>query len=215
MTKIYEFIIRAMIICFLVTALFSRAHGRELTVYVGPQSVTVEEMIYVSVETAAPKTDVALSYIADGERKMLIGTTRHGLVSFDVPAQKQTGLMRFAAKTETARFYETLVTVLAGPPQPFTITTTKSLQSGFVDISSDVIVDKYRNAISELSAVSIEWIDAGGLRARQTAQLAQGRIALTTPCPLEFTAPIKIRGAVHSVQFTSADLSSLCALKAE
>ena len=215
MTTLYKFIIRAALICFLVTTLCSRAKASQLTIYAGPQSVSAQEMIYVSVETAALEVDVKLSYITDGKPQTLTGITQHGLVSFDVPAQKLTGVMRFLAQSENSTSNEALVTVIAGPPLPFSMTTTKSQQSGSVDIGSDVIADKYGNVISSLSLSSIDWIDAGGMIASQSAQLIQGRIALTTQCPTKFTSPVKIRAKIHSATFTSADVSDLCRLEKE
>ena len=206
MKYLYNLIIRIAIICFVASLFFSRAHAGSLIVYAGPQSVSPQEIIYVTIEAAALETDIELSYITDGQQKMLTGTTAHGLISFDVPAQTQTGHMSFTAKARHAESNTALVTVLSGPPEPFNMTVQQSDQIGFIDIASDMVTDKYDNIISNVSLVSIDWVDANGLIARHSTQVFQGKIALTIQCPSEFIAPLKLNAA----SATSADLSELC-----
>ena len=210
MKHLYKLIIRIAIICFVVSLLFSRAHAESLIVYAGPQSVSPQEIIYVTIETAALEADVELSYIADGHRKTLTGITTHGLISFDVPAQTQTGHMSFTAKARHTESNTALVIVLSGAAETFKMTAKQSDQTGFVDISSDMVTDKYDNIISNLSLVSIDWSDANGLLARHSTQLSQGKIALTTQCPSKFIAPLRLTASINAVSTASPDLSELC-----
>ena len=189
-----------------------QAHGAptSLTVYAGPQSVSPRQIINVTVEASGVEANVELSYISDGTLRNLTATTRHGLVSFDIPAQDMTGRMSFTAKTGDTLSTPALVTVLAGPPQPFMVQLQEGGETASIDIISDVITDKFKNPLSDLSLVSIDWIDQSGLKASQDTQLKQGRITFTTQCPSMFYSPIKLRASINSVQFTSADVSSLC-----
>lgn len=187
-----------------------------LTVYAGPQSVSPREVIHVTVEYADESGSsmndktVELSYISDGILKTVSGIPKLGLISFDVPAQDMTGLMIFSAKAADVTSNEALVTVVAGPPLPFKITAQPNQEPETLKLTSDMITDSHGNPIADLSLVSMEWIDFNGLKARQTVQLLNGRIALTANCPTNFTSPLRVRAAVNAIESVSKDVSADC-----
>lgn len=187
-----------------------------LTVYAGPQSVSPREVIHVTVEvtdkSGSSMNDkaVELSYISDGILKTVSGTPELGLISFGVRAQDMTGLMAFSAKAADVTSNEALVTVVAGPPLHFKITAQTNQEPETLKLTSDVITDSHGNPISDLSLVSMEWIDFNGLKARQTVQLLNGRIAFTAKCPTTFTSPLKVRAIVDTIESVSKDVTSDC-----
>jgi len=187
-----------------------------LTVYAGPQSVSPREVIHVTVEVTDKSGSsindkaVELSYISDGILKTVSGTPELGLISFGVRAQDMTGLMAFSAKAADVTSNEALVTVVAGPPLPFKITAQPNQEPETLKLTSDVITDSHGNPISDLSLVSMEWIDFNGLKARQTVQLLNGRIAFTAKCPTTFTSPLNIRAIVDAIESVSKDVTSDC-----
>jgi len=187
-----------------------------LIVYVGPQSVSPREIIHVTVEVSDRRKNnihdgkINLSYVSDGSIKTLSGTPRHGLVSFEVPAQDTAGLMKFSANTQGERSKDALVTVTAAQPQAFSLEIEAGEHAETLKLTSDVITDYYGNPVSDLSLVTIDWIEEKGLGGRQSVQLFKGRIILTTPCPDNFTTPLKIRAAVNTIDYISNDVSFYC-----
>lgn len=187
-----------------------------LIVYAGPQSVSPRETIHVTVEytnidgSNMNEGNVELFYVSDGTLKTLSGTPKLGLISFDVSAQDMVGLMAFSAKAAGVVSKEAPVTVVAGPSQSFKITAQPSKKIETLVLTSNVITDSYGNPISDLSLVSIEWIDFNGLTARQNIQLLNGRIVLTAKCPAIFTSPLIIRASVNTIEAVSKDVSADC-----
>lgn len=203
----------------LVNLIPLKAHAdtaTSLTVYAGPQSVSPQEVIHVTVEITDKSGSslhdkvVELSYISDGILKTVSGMPKLGLISFAVLAQDITGLMVFSAQAADITSNEALVTVVAGPPLPFKITAQPNQESDTLKLTSDVITDSHGNPISALSLVSMEWIDFNGLKARQTIQLQNGRITFTSKCPTDFTSPLKVRATVDVIESVSKDVSADC-----
>lgn len=190
-----------------------------VTVYAGPQSVSPGEPINVTVEAtdrsgaSLNKLPVTLSYKADGTIRTLTGRLEKGLVSFDVPAQTTAGHMTFSATVSGAYSNEAIVAVVAGRPQALYLTVKSGDAAQSVTLSSKVITDEFGNPISDLSPVIIDWIDQSGLKSRQTVQLLNGRVLLTTQCPVSFEGTLNIRAALGALQFTSPKLNALCKLE--
>jgi hypothetical protein len=189
-----------------------------VTVYAGPQSVSPGNPIFVTVEAtdhsgaSLNKMPVTLSYKADGTIKTLTGRLERGLVSFDVPAQTTAGHMTFSATVSDAYSNDAIVAVIAGRPQKLYLTAKSGDTAQSVTLSSEVISDEFGNPISDLSPVIIEWIDQSGLKGRQTVQLSNGRVLLTTQCPVNFEGTLSIRATLGALQFNSPKLNALCVL---
>jgi len=207
--------------CLLASLVVPKVHAetvRGVVVYAGPQSVSPRETIHVTVEITDTSGNnindgnVNLSYMRDGVAKTLSGTPRHGLVSFDVLAQDTVGLMKFTANTETGTSEEALVTVVAAPPQPFSLEVQAGIHSGIINLVSDVIADEYGNAVSDLSLISVDWIDDKGLKARQNIQLLNSRILLTGTCPANFYGALKVQANLNAIKSAPIDISSFCEL---
>lgn len=188
------------------------AHAAELKVYAGPQSVTPGEVIYVTVQSPGSQAAIELTYMSDDDYEVLTGTTQHGLVSFEVTAQKTIGHMGFKAKAEKGFSNTAIVSVLAGPPTRLELNMKRGKQRGTIDVSSAVMTDRFDNPISDLALVSFDWIDKGGLIASQNIQLTRGRLLLNAICPVEFSGDLRIRAAVNDVAYVSPELSSFCAV---
>ena len=198
----------------------SVSHGNsipnKLTVYAGPQSVTPDTTIYVTVEAgqaggeSALETEVELSFNTDKGTKTLTGKTRQGLVSFEVPPRKKAGIMTFTAKAAGTSGNNARVLVIAAAPQAFSLTTQPAEPAGRIKIRTSVITDKYGNRISGLSSVTLDWIDSSGLRARQAAQPKDGKIALTLACPQTFKGALTLRASLQTLQVSSRNISHLC-----
>ena len=219
MTRPKKLICSAIATGLLVNFIPLKAHAdtaSSLTVYAGPQSVSPREVIHVTVEftdeSGSSMNDeaVELIYISDGILKTVSGTPKLGLMSFDIPSQDMAGLMTFSAQAADVTSNEALVTVVAGPPLPFKITALPNQEPETLKLTSDVITDSHGNPISELSLVSMEWIDFNGLKARQTVQLLNGRIAFTAKCPTTFTSPLKVRAIVDAIESVSKDVTADC-----
>jgi len=219
MTRLKKLICSVIATGVLVNLIPLKAHADitpSLTVYAGPQSVSPREVIHVTVEitdqsgSSLNDKAVELSYISDGILKTASGTPELGLISFDVRAQDMTGLMAFSAQLADVISNEALVTVVAGPPLPFKITAQPNQEPETLKLTSDVITDSQGNPISDLSLVSIEWIDFNGLKTRQTVQLLNGRIALTAKCPTHFESPLKVRATVDAIESVSKDVTTDC-----
>ncbi len=207
--------------CLLASLVVPKVHAetlRGVVVYAGPQSVSPRETIHVTVEVTDMRGNnindgnVSLSYVRDGVAKTLSGTPRHGLVSFDVPAQDTVGLMKFIANTEIGTSEEALVTVVAAPPQPFSLEVEAGRHLGTFNLVSDVIADEYGNAVSDLSLISVDWIDDNGLKARQNTQLLNSRILLMGTCPANFYGALKVQANLNAIQSAPLDVSSYCEL---
>jgi len=191
---------------------------RGVVVYAGPQSVSPREIIHVTVEITdiggnnINDGNVNLSYVSDGVVKTLSGTPRHGLVSFDVPGQDTVGLMKFSANTKIGTSEEVLVTVVAAPPQPFSLEAQAGKHPGSIKLMSDVLADEYGNPVSDLSLISVDWIDDEGLKARQNTQPLNSRILLTGTCPTKFYGALKVQVNLNTIQSAPIDVSSYCEL---
>ena len=210
MTELNKFWFSSLAIGLLWPYFIPSAHAVELNLYAGPQSITPREMIHVTVLSGGQKTAIELSYISDDGEEIRTGTTEQGLISFEVPAQKTIGQMRFTVKAGPVVSNTALVSVLAGPPQNFTLSIKQGMQAGTVDISSGIITDQFGNSISDLTLASLDWIDERGLNASHNVQLTQGRIILGRKCPSEFEGPLTLRAAVSFAEYISTDISSLC-----
>lgn len=219
MTRLKRLIYSAITTSVLVNFIPLKVHadtGLSLTVYAGPQSVAPRQTIHVTVEftdesgNSMNKGNVEISYLSDGTLKTLSGTPKLGLISFDVPAQNTIGLMTFSAKAADVTSKKALVTVVAGSPLPFKITAQPSKEPETLKLTSNVITDSHGNLISDLSLVSMEWIDFDGLKIRQTVQLLNGQILLTTKCPAKFKSPLIVRASVGAIESVSKDVSADC-----
>ncbi|MEP1230969.1 MAG: hypothetical protein ABJG88_09870 [Litorimonas sp.] len=210
MTRRHIFLLSTIVIGGLWPAFPPNVQASELNLYAGPQSITPHGVIHVSVQSAAPKIAVELSYNSDEGYKVRTGMTERGLISFEVPAQKTIGQMRFTAKAGEHVSNSAIVSVFAGPPQDFSLNIERAKSVGSVNISSDVIRDAFENYISSLALVSLDWTDDNGLKASQSVQLTQGRIALETKCPEKFDGALTLRARVNSASSMSSNLSSLC-----
>ena len=210
MTELNKFWFSSLAIGLLWPYFIPSAHAVELNLYAGPQSITPREMIHVTVLSGEQKTAIELSYISDDGEEIRTGTTEQGLISFEVPAQKTIGQMRFTVKAGPVVSNTALVSVLAGPPQNFTLSIKQGMQAGTVDISSGIITDQFGNSISDLTLASLDWIDERGLNASHNVQLTQGRIILGMKCPGEFEGSLTLRAAVSFAEYISTDISSLC-----
>ena len=210
-----------MATCLLASLVAPKVHAetvRSVVVYAGPQSVSPREIINVTVEITdisgnnINDGNVNLSYLSDGVVKALSGTPRNGLVSFDVLAQDSVGLMKFSANTKGGTSEEALVAVVAAQPQPFLLEAQVGKNMGTIKLMSDVIADEYGNPVSDLSLVSVDWIDDEGLKARQNTQPLNSRIRLIGTCPTKFSGALKVRANLNALQSSSIDISSYCEL---
>jgi len=216
--KLMHSVIATCLLTSLVTPKVYADTVRKIAVYAGPQSVSPREIIDVTVEITGMRGNnindgnVILSYMSDGVVKTLSGTPRHGLVSFDVPAQDTVGLMKFSANTKVGTSEEALVTVVAAQPQPFSLEAQAGKHTGTIKLMSDVIADEYGNPVSGLSLISVDWIDDEGLKARQSTQLLNSRILLIGTCPANFIGALKVQATLNTIQSTPIDVSSYCEL---
>jgi hypothetical protein len=192
--------------------------GQAVTVFAGPQSLSPSEIISVTAQTP-PRANISggetveLTYSADGIAKTRTGTAVHGLISFDIEAQYRAGVMIFSAKASGQTSPEALVTVVPGPPTALSLTIQASRPASVIAITSDVITDSRGNTVSDLSLVSLQWIDATGLIKSQQAQLFNGQISLNAKCPSDFSGELKIQANLKTVQFLSSDISTLCSVR--
>ena len=213
-----QFVIGTCLLASLATPNAYAETVRNVVVYAGPQSVSPREIINVTVEITGMRGinindgNVNLSYISDGVVKTLSGTPRYGLVSFDVPAQDTVGLMKFSANTKVGTSEETLVTVVAAQPQPFSLEAQAGKHSGTIRLMSDVIADEFGNPVSDLFLISVDWIDDKGLKARHNTQLLNSRIVLTETCPTKFYGALKVQANLNAIQSSPIDISSYCKL---
>lgn len=187
-----------------------------VTIFAGPQSLSPNETISVTVQTQQRAEDffgnegVELTYTVDGVINTLTGKATHGLTSFDVPAQDRAGTMKFSAKALGQRSQQALVTVVPGPPKSLSLQIKPSDQASMIVISSDLITDTRGNAVSDQALVTIQWKDETGLVKSQNTQLFNSRVYLEAKCPSKFAGELNIRAFHKTVQFSSSDISALC-----
>jgi len=221
MTRQKKILCSVIATCLLANFVMPQAYAdsaASLNIYAGPQSVSPRETIHVTLELTDARGNslsdgnVELSYVSDGVVKTLAGIPTHGLISFDVQAQDSTGLMEFSAKTKGVTSKTAFVIVVATQPQPFSLKAKAGRQAETIKLTSDVFADKYGNPISELSLVSVDWIDDKGLKARQNTQLLNSRIVLTGKCPAKFHGTLKVQANLNSIQSVPIDISSYCEL---
>lgn len=187
-----------------------------ITVFAGPQSLSPNETISVTVQTPrrigefSGAEQVELTYTDDGALKTLVGNAIHGLLSFDVPAQDRVGIMKFSAKALGQTSSEALVKIVSGPPQKLSLQIRASHEESMIVISSGKITDTGGNTVSDQSLMDIQWVAEAGLVKSQNAQLLNGKLYLEAKCPRNFSGELKIRALLKTVQFLSSDISSLC-----
>lgn len=220
MKKDSKIICWALTACVLMTGFpvesYAESDSQILTVYAGPQSVSPRETIYITVEVTSSDDanidngTVELSFSLDGNNETQKASTVHGLVSFEVPAQKSAGLMEFSAQYNSSQSNKALVAVVAGTPEELSLKVAPSARGGNVDISSGIIKDSFENSISNLSLVTLNWIDDRGLIGRQSLQLSNGIIDHTIPCPKQISGALNLRATLNSLQFLSSDISRFC-----
>lgn len=210
MARRHTFLTSTIAIGALWSILTPSAQASNLNIYAGPQSISPREAIHVTVQSAARKVVVELSYNTDNGYEVRTGTTEHGLISFEIPAKKTVGQMRFTAKAGKNISNTAIVSVLAGPPQNFSLNIKRAKPVSSVEISSSVITDAFENPISDLALVSLDWADNNGLKASQDIQLTQGRIILRAKCPEKFDGALMLRARINSASSISSNLSSIC-----
>jgi len=104
------------------------------------------------------------------------------------------------------------VTVVAAQPQPFSLEVQAGKHIGTIKLMSDLIADEYGNPVSDLSLISVDWIDDKGLKTRQNSQLLNSRILLTGTCPAKFYGALKVQANLNAIQSAPIDISSYCKL---
>ena len=195
---------------------FAETAQKTVSVYAGPQSISPEKTIYVSVEVTGKSGQnlhgetVELSFLSDGRRVVVTGKTTHGLASFEVPAQRRAGLMRFSARVNDAAGNPAQVLVTSSAPQSFTFSAKPASQPGYVSLRSSVITDSYGNALPDLALITLDWIDNAGLRGKHTTQPVNGRIDVSAPCPKAFNGPLKLQASLQRLSVSTPDISALC-----
>lgn len=222
-TRLNKIISITFIAAVSTSALPAVSYGGEVestvTVYAGPQSVSPNQTIFVTVEATDEKaeslmnTKVELSYKVDGRPLTMSGKTTRGLALFEVPAQNTAGVMTFSAAVKGVTSRTARVLVTANAPQAFALTVKQTKQPRHIAITSSVIADGYGNRISDMSVVSVDWIDMSGLTAQQMIQPTNGRIIFTAMCPKVFAGALRVRTSLQTQQITTSDISSLCTAK--
>ena len=198
---------------------FAEPALKTVTVYAGPQSISPEKTIFVSVEMTGEAGQnlsgetVELSFISDGRSRAVTGETVNGIAAFEVPAQRRAGLMNFSASASEAQQATAHVLVTSSAPQVFTLSAKPSDKPGYVSLRSSVISDRYGNAISDMALISLNWIDSAGLRGKHTTQPVMGRINLSAPCPKTFTGALKLQASLQTLSVSTPDISTLCMAK--
>lgn len=223
MMKRYKFTERAAALAMTLlcaeACAYADAAQNQLTVYAGPQSIAPEKTIFVTVEVTDDNGQnlhneaVELSYVSDGRCQTLTGITRRGLVSFEVPAQKRAGLMRFSAKVTGSAARQAYIVVTASAPQMFTLSVKPAERGGHVAIGSSVIADMHGNSISDFSLITLDWMGDDGVAARQSVQPVKGRIAVSVACPTRISGALKLRASIYALQVSTPDISRLCRAK--
>ncbi len=184
--------------------------------YAGPQTVTPGQVIHVTVEVtesggiSAHNKDVELTYLVDGTETTLTDTATDGLVSFDINAQSNSGMMDFVARVDGVVSKAASVMVSVGQPAVFDLVTKRSHHSQSIDIRSDVITDDFGNAVSDQTLVSLDWIDQHGVKSSENIQLSNSRIIFASRCPAKFKSPLRIRATLKNTDVISSDVSALC-----
>lgn len=184
--------------------------------YAGPQTVMPRQVIQVTVEVtkrggiSANYKVVELTYLVDGTETTLTETARDGLVSFDINAQTQSGMMDFVARVDGTVSNAASIMVNAGQPAAFDLITKRSRHSRFIDIRSDVIRDNFGNAVSDQTLISLDWVDQQDVKSSENIQLSNGRIIFVSRCPASFTSPLRIRVVLKNTDVMSSDVSALC-----
>ncbi len=192
---------------------------KAITLYAGPQSVTPEQSIHVTIEAndlngnSLDRQLIELSYVADGSAKTMTAKTHNGLVSFDVPAQKTAGLMIFSAKAGQMKSANAAVIVKAGQPKALQLKVRPNKVAGKVNLSIATIADEFGNPMSGLSLVTIEWLDDLGVKVRQQLQLSKGQVAYTGSCPVSFLGSLKVRATFKNIENISPDISNICSMR--
>jgi len=153
---------------------------------------------------------VQLTYFEDGISKTATGHVENGLVSFDVRAQKGTGMMNFSALYAGNLSNVAPVMVVAGRPAGFSLKVKPSQTPQKVKIISEIITDRFENPVSDQNIMSLDWIDQRGLRRSEFLQPTNGQIIANINCPVKFLAPLQIRAVLKNSKFLSPDLSALC-----
>ena len=220
MVRLERIVCTAFAAILFAATLPSSAHANDtrksVTIYAGPQSVSPGDIISVTVE--ATRADgkslidevITMSFETDGVLETLSAKTTQGLALFEVPAQIKSGLMIFSANASGVASKEARIVVTANPPQAFTFKISRDEQVGYVEVVSSEIADEFGNHISDLSLVSVDWIDASGLNTRQMVQPTNGHIAFRAPCPSQFSGTLKIRASVQAQKITTPDIAELC-----
>ena len=190
--------------------------SESLQVYAGPQTATPGESISVTIEMtdvdgrSSHEKTVQLNYNSDGVSTSISGKVSHGLVSFDVPAQRKAGRMTFNAHAGDLISDQTPVMIVAGEPIKFKLVVKPSRESNFVDVKSDVIRDVFGNPVSDQTLIALDWIDQSGVKQSEFVQLSSGRMTYVSICPDAYAAPLKIRAVLKNVEVFSSELSDLC-----
>jgi len=219
-TRRHKFTCSAFIACILAMGLpqESRADSQDyqVSVYAGPQSITPNEIIHVTLEVTTLKGEnihnepVELFYETNGTPEVRRGIARNGLATFDISAQKTAGLMTFSGRYKTANSQHALVLVAAAAPKDIKLQFSKSTQTGSVKVISDAIKDHYGNDVSDLSLVSLNLIDNNNLITSQDVQLFKGQIHHDLVCPTKFKGPLKVQARINNITSMSTDISGFC-----
>lgn len=192
------------------------SHAPGLWTYAGPQTVSPGQTISVTVEMtdthggSESGRTVQLAFQSDGLAKIMTGQVLNGLVSFDVPAETRSGLMRFVSHAGNTTSNIATVTVVASRPEGLQLTIGAARGQDAVSVTSEPITDAHGNVVTDQTLVTMNWIADDGIKASEHVQLSNGRLLSTLQCPNNFIPPLHIRAALQNIEVLSRDISALC-----
>ena len=187
-----------------------------LTLYAGPQSAAPLENIHVTIEALDARgrnihgEALTLVYTASGQEHVINANAVHGLATFEIPAQRRAGHMTFYARYKGYVTDKGLVMIAAGRPKALKVIVNSGDVEGTVNVTSPVLTDDFGNAVTDLSLVSLGWIDSKGLKASHKAQLSNGIISQTLKCPARYAGGLRLQAGLGNLQFLTGDISKLC-----
>jgi hypothetical protein len=188
----------------------------KLALYAGPQSATPSQIIHVTIEAFDARGRnidgemLTLVYTYEGQERSITAKAQHGLVSFEIPAQRRAGHMSFYARYEGHETNASLVMITAGPAIALKLAARLGTAKNTIEVTSPVLSDNFGNSVTDLSLVSLNWIDAKGLKASHKAQLSNGAVNHTLRCPTSFTGPLRLQAQLGNLQFKTPDIALLC-----
>jgi len=164
---------------------------RAVNLYVGPETVTPGQDIFVMAEletvsgnSVLDGTFVTLTYTQDNKTFVHSGNAINGIAKFTISSGKRAGQIDFKAASENYTSTTAKTLVSSGEIRSFEAKSTLGLLPNSLQIETDIVADKYGNRVEDGTLASLVSRVDDRVSNIQSTYIANGRANFDWRCPV-------------------------------